>query len=158
VKVARVAETMDAIGPLRKPSDTARIHGRDEVQDDFNHKRIAAAVDSQLVAEGLTMVEAGGMADILVAYGAGFDRNLQITGSSSDWGGPFYRGNRSGSARTEEVVTGTLVIGMIDPETKSVVWRGVAVRDLDQKASPEKRDKNVNKAVGKIFEHYPPKK
>ena len=92
---------MDAMGALRKPNDTARSVAPARAlltQDDFNHKRIVAAVDSQLAAKGLTMVEAGGMADILVAYGAGFDRNLQITGSSSDWGGPFYRGNRSGSA------------------------------------------------------------
>jgi len=136
----------------------AWVHTREEVQDEFNHKRIVSAVDSQLSAKGLTRVEEGGMADVLVAYGAGFDRSLEIKGSSSDWGGPFYRGNRTGSARTEEVVTGTLAIGMVDPETKSVVWRGVASRDLDQNASPEKRDKNINKAVAKLFEHYPPKK
>ena len=55
-------------------------------------------------------------------------------------------------------MTGTLVIAMVDPETKSVLWRGVASKDLDQNASPEKRDKNINKAMGKLFEHYPPKK
>ena len=98
------------------------------------------------------------MADVLVAYGAGFDRNLGISGSSSGWGGAVYRGNRTGSARTEEILTGTLVVAMVDPETKSIVWRGTATRDVDQNASPEKRDKNINKAVAKLFEHYPPKK
>jgi len=136
----------------------AWVHTREEVQDELNHKRIVNAVDAQLSAKGLTKVQEGGMADVLVAYGAGFDRNLEINGSSSDWGGPLYRGNRTGSARTQEVVTGTLVIAMADPETKSVVWRGVASKDLDQTASPEKRDKNINKALAKLFEHYPPKK
>ena len=87
----------------------------------------------------------------------GIDRNLEINGSSSDWGGPLYRGNRTGSARTQEVMTGTLVVAMADPETKSVIWRGVASKDLDQSASPEKRDKNLNKAVAKMLEKYPPK-
>jgi hypothetical protein len=30
--------------------------------------------------------------------------------------------------------------------------------DLDPKASPEKREKNLNKAVEKLFKHYPPAK
>ncbi len=136
----------------------AWTHTQEELRDDFNHKRIVAAVDSQLAGKGLTKVQEGGMADVLVAYGAGFERNLAISGSSSDWGGPLYRGNRSGSARTEEITTGTLVVAMVDPETKSVLWRAMATRDVDQNASPEKRDKNVNKAVAKMLEKYPPKK
>jgi len=128
-----------------------------EIPDDFNHKRIVSAIDSQLAAKGLTKIEGETTPDVYVAYGAGFERNLQINGSSSDFGGPFYRGNRTGSARTEEVVTGTLVVGMIDVKTNAVVWRGAASRDLDPKASPEKKDKNINKAVSKMFEKYPPK-
>jgi hypothetical protein len=108
--------------------------------------------------KGLTKVAPDGMADVYVAYGAAFDRNLQVSGSSSDFGGPFYRANRTGSARVDEIVTGTLVVGMIDASSKSVVWRASASRDLDAKASPEKRDKAVNKAVAKMFSNYPPKK
>jgi hypothetical protein len=32
----------------------------------------------------------------------------------------------------------------------------VATRDLDVKATPEQREKNINKAVEKLFKHYPP--
>jgi len=56
-----------------------------------------------------------------------------------------------------EVVTSTLVVARADSETKSVIWRGVASKDLDQNASPEKWDKNLNKAVAKMLEKYPPK-
>ena len=136
----------------------AWTHTQEELRDELNHKRIVAAVDSQLTAKGLTRVQEGGMADVLVAYGAGFERNLAINGSSSGWGGAVYRGNRTGSARTEEILTGTLVVAMVDPETKSIVWRGTATRDVDQNASPEKHDKSINKGVAKLFEHYPPKK
>ena len=146
----------DKTADFSKIKTYAWIHGQ-ELQDELNHKRVVSAIDAQLAAKGLTRVEPNGIADVLVAYNAGFDRNLQIEGSSMDWGGPLYRGNRNGSARVAEIVTGTLVIGMIDPETKSIVWRGVATRDVDMKASPEKRDKNVNKTVAKLFEHYPPK-
>lgn len=128
-----------------------------ELQDDLNHRRIVAAVDSQLSAKGLTKVQPGSMADVYVAYGAEFDRNLQVNGSSSDFGGPFMRANRTGSARVDEIVTGTLVVGMVDANSKTVVWRASATKDLDTNANPEKKEKNLNKAVKKMFEHYPPK-
>jgi uncharacterized protein DUF4136 len=147
----------DKTADFSKIKTYAWVHGQ-ELQDELNHKRVVTAIDAQLAAKGLTRVEATGSPDVLVAYNAGFDRNLQIEGSSMDWGGPLYRGNRNGSARVAEIVTGTLVIGLLDPETKSVLWRGVATRDIDVKASPEKRDKNVNKAVAKLFDHYPPKR
>ena len=151
----KVTYDYDKATDFTKVRTYAWVHSREEVQDELNHKRIVAAVDSQLSAKGLTKVREGGMADVLVAYGVGLDRNLEIEGSSSNWGGPLYRGNRTGSARTQQVVTGTLVVAMADPETKSVIWRGVASKDLDENASPEKRDKNLNKAAEKMFEHYP---
>ena len=124
----KVTYDYDKATDFTKVRTYAWVHSREEVQDELNHKRIVAAVDSQFSAKGLTKVQEGGMADVLVAYGVGLDRNLEIEGSSSNWGGPLYRGNRTGSARTQGVVTGTLVVAMADPETKSVIWRGVASR------------------------------
>jgi hypothetical protein len=39
-----------------------------------------------------------------------------------------------------------------------LVWRGVASKALDPKASPEKRQKNLDKAVAKLMKNYPPPK
>jgi hypothetical protein len=36
-----------------------------------------------------------------------------------------------------------------------MVWRAAATKDLDSSASPEKREKSINKAVEKMFKHYP---
>jgi len=36
------------------------------------------------------------------------------------------------------------------------MWRGTASKEVDAKASPEKRDKNINKAAEKLFRNYPP--
>jgi hypothetical protein len=52
-------------------------------------------------------------------------------------------------------VVGTLAIDMVDAETRNIVWRGMATQELDAKASPEKREKNINKAAEKIFKNYP---
>jgi hypothetical protein len=49
-----------------------------------------------------------------------------------------------------------LGVDIIHPGTKEIVWRGVATKDLDLKASPEKRDENMNQVAQKLFQHYPP--
>jgi hypothetical protein len=46
---------------------------------------------------------------------------------------------------------------MYDSATKQLVWRGVASKTLDPKAKPEKKDKNVTKAVQKLLKNFPPK-
>ena len=128
------------------------------LKDELNHKRIVNAVDVQLASKGLVKVETSANPDVLVAYHAIFDRNLQINGFSSGWGGFRFGGNWSGSARAEEMLIGTLAVDMRDAKTRTVVWRGMARKDVDAKASPEKREKNISKAVEKLFKNYPPQK
>jgi len=45
---------------------------------------------------------------------------------------------------------------MYTPANHNLVWRGVASKTLDPKANPEKRQKNLNKAVAKLMKNYPP--
>lgn len=127
-----------------------------ELTDDLNHARVVRAIESQLAARGLTKVEAHANPDVLVAYHASFDRNLQINGYSSGWG-PRFGGSRSGTATTQEIVTGTIVIDILDASTRNVVWRGIASHELDPRAKPEKREKNIEKTAQKLFKNYPPK-
>jgi len=123
--------------------------------DDFNNKRVVAAIDSQLAAKGLKKVDANANADMLVAYHTRFERDVQLTGYSSGWA---RVGNRNGSARTEEVVNGTLVVDLVDAKSESLLWRGIAQKEIDPKANPDKRDHEVNKAVEKLFKKFPPTK
>jgi hypothetical protein len=44
---------------------------------------------------------------------------------------------------------------MMDAQTRNLVWRGLVTKELDAKASPEKKEKNINKAAEKIFKNYP---
>jgi hypothetical protein len=126
--------------------------------DQLNHQRVVNAIDVQLSAKGLTKVETPGEPDLLVAYHASFDKDLQITGFSSGWGGYRFGGTRSGSARTEELLVGTLVVDVVNAQTKTIVWRGTASREIDVNAKPETRDKNINKAADKLFKNYPPQR
>ena len=128
------------------------------LNDEFNHSRIVNAVNAQLASKGLTKVETSANPDVLVAYHASFDRDLEITGFSSGWGGYRFPGNRSGSARTAEILIGTLAVDIVDATTRTIVWRGLATKEVDVKADPEKREKNINRAAEKLFRNYPPKK
>ena len=47
---------------------------------------------------------------------------------------------------------------MIDAAKKQLVWQGRAVGTLDQDASAETRENNINAAVKQIFTKYPPVK
>ena len=119
------------------------------VGDDLNHARIMGAIDKQLAAKGVRRAASVAEADLLVTYHAIVTTEAAVTGSR-------FGINRFASARVEEVAVGSLVVDLRDGKTGAVVWRGVATRDLDAKASPEEREKNINKAVEKMFKHYPP--
>ena len=57
---------------------------------------------------------------------------------------------------TSTVYVGQLDLSMYDPKSKQLVWRGVASKTLDPKAKPEKKQKNITKAVTKLLKKYPP--
>jgi Domain of unknown function (DUF4136) len=142
-------------------ADFSRLHSYvwvrgTPVNDELNHKRIVDAIDKQLAAKGLGKAEGGANVEAFVAYHAAFSRDLQVNGFSSGWGGYRFGPARSGSARVEEILIGTLVVDIIDAKTGTILWRGIATKELDVRASPEKRDKNINRAAEKLFKNYPP--
>jgi hypothetical protein len=52
---------------------------------------------------------------------------------------------------------GTLVVDIADAKKGQLAWRGMGVKEVNQQTKPEKREKNINEAVKKIFKNYPPK-
>jgi hypothetical protein len=122
------------------------------LSDDLNHKRIVAAIDEQMMAKGFTRVGSAAHPDVLIAYHADFNKNLEINGFST--GPAAYRWGRS--ARVEEVVIGRLTVVMLSGDHRDLLWRGIATREVDPNADPDKRDKNINKAAEKLFKKYPP--
>jgi hypothetical protein len=122
------------------------------LDDDFNHRRIIVAVDSQLSAKGLRQAGIGERPDVYVAYHALFRSEVRVTGTGG-WG----VARRVGTARTEEIVQGTLVIDLISAEREELVWRGIATQEVDLLAKPEQREKNIRKSTEKLFRNYPPR-
>jgi hypothetical protein len=129
--------------------------------------RIAAAIDNELTAKGLTKATAN--PDVYVVYHVAFDKQKDISTFSSGYGGGYgpygygWGGGWAGGSSTttvRDILVGTLVIDMIDAKKGKgeMAWRGMATKEgIDVQAKPEKRDKNITKAVNKIFKNYPPK-
>lgn len=126
--------------------------------DKMNHERIIGAINTQLISKRLAMIDRQDNPDLLVAYHAAFDRDLQITGFASGFGGFRFPRSYSGTARAEDIVTGTLIVDLIDARTKTIVWRGTATKEINANAKPQQRDKNINRAAEKLFKNYPPVK
>ena len=132
--------------------------------DDLTDKQIKAAVDAQLAQKGLTKVQ-GDNADLYVAYQTAIGSEKQFTSFNSGWGyGPgWYGGGWYGggggitTGSTSTIYNGQLVVDMYSPQGHDLIWRGVVSKTLDPKAKPEKREKNLNKALTKLFKNYPPK-
>ncbi len=131
-------------------------------------KQIRDAVDAELSTKGLTKVDSDN-ADLFIAYQAGIGQEKQFSSYSTGWGygsGWGYRGwygpggmsSSTTYGSTDTVYIGQLVVDMYDSANKDLVWRGVASKTLDEKAKPEKQQKNLAKAVKKLLKNYPPVK
>jgi Domain of unknown function (DUF4136) len=137
------------------------IKGAQQV-DSLTDKQIKDAVDAGLAQKGLTKVDDN--ADIFVGYQTAIGTEKQFTSYNTGWGyGPgWYGGGWYGpsggmtTGSTSTIYTGQLVLDMYDPPDHDLIWRGVASKSLDPKAKPEKREKNLNKAVAKLLKKYPP--
>lgn len=132
--------------------------------DDLTDKQVKTSLDSALATKGLTKVD-GDTADLFVGYQVGIGTEKQFTSYSSDWGyGPgWYSGGWYGApgggtttGQTSTIYTGQLALDMYDSSHHDLVWRGVASKTIDPKAKPEKRQKNLDKAIAKMMKNYPP--
>jgi len=120
------------------------------VDDELNHRRIVSAIENQLLAKGLRPADANRKPDVLVAYHAAVGKDLQVVGQG-------FRFGPGASARVESILIGSLVVDIVDANTRAIVWRATASKDLDPGAGPEKRDKNISRTAEKMFRDYPPR-
>ncbi len=129
---------------------------RVDVGDQLLDQDIKRAVDEQLAGKGLRRVESGG--DLYVGYDAAISQEKQFDaigmGGPGWWGG--WGGWGDGRVTSSTIDIGKLIIGLFDPATKQLVWRGSAAKTLDIKKDPDKNYRNLEKAMVKLFKNYPP--
>jgi hypothetical protein len=140
------------------------IKGADQ-PDELTANKIKASIDAELSAKGMTKTESDD-ANLYVGFQTAIGTEKQFTsyntgwGYGGGWGGGWYgsgMGSTTTYGSTSTVYVGMLDLSMYDPAHKQIVWRGSASKTLDPKAKPEKKEKNINKAVAKLLKNYPPK-
>jgi Domain of unknown function (DUF4136) len=140
------------------------IKGADQ-PDALTAQKLTAAVDAELATKGLTKTDSD-TADLYIGYQTAIGTEKQFTsyntgwGYGPGWGGGWYGGGGMTSnttyGSTSTVYIGQLDLSMYDPADKQIVWRGTASKTLDPKAKPDKKEKNIGKAVKKLLKNYPP--
>jgi hypothetical protein len=125
--------------------------------------QIKAAIDSELATKGLERTESDA-ADLYIGYQVAVNQEKEYTTFNTGYGyGPgWYGGGWYGAGggittgTTSTINIGQLAVDIYSPTGKALVWRGAASKTLDTKAKPEKQQKNLAKAVKKLFKNYPP--
>lgn len=134
------------------------VPGGDKL-DSLTDKQLRSAIDEGLATKGLSKVE-GGNADMAVAYEVALTTEKQVTftGTGYGYGGRWGRMGGMGTVYgdTSTIPIGAVTLNMFDAGTKELVWQGVATKQIDPKAKPEKREKNMKKGVAKLLKNYPP--
>ena len=131
--------------------------------DDLNKKQLTDVIQQELAKKGFTLAS-GDNSDVVVSYQVAISTEKQINTWNDGWGmGPGWRGGWAGAPTMSQSTTSTLYVGelaldMYDASKKQLVWRAVASKTIDVKAKPEKREKNLHKALEKMLKKYPPKK
>src|SRR6185369_11539892 len=129
--------------------------------------QIIQAIDTQLALKGLSKTEEN--PDLYVTYQAAVNQEKQWNSYSTGgdmwgygrwggWGGyGGYGGGMQSTTTTSKTINiGTLNVDMYDVAQKNQVWRGAATKTLGSGKDPKKVDKNLNKAMAKLFKKYPP--
>jgi hypothetical protein len=133
--------------------------------NDLVDKQIKDALEAQLSQKGLSKVD-GDNADLYIGYQTAIGQEKSFTSyDSGGWGygpgwgrGGWYGGGGGGmtTGQTSTIYTGQIAIDMYDSAQKDLVWRGVVSKTIDTKAKPDKQQKNLTKALTKLFKKYPP--
>jgi hypothetical protein len=125
----------------------------------LNRDRIIAAVEAQMAAKGFTKSE---NADVILDVRI---KGEEIqTATATNTGGYGYGYGRWGygggfsttTVNYDKYVEGTLFVTLVDKVTEKIAWQGTGTKTLEENASAEKREQNIDYAVQQIFTNYPP--
>jgi hypothetical protein len=127
----------------------------------FMHKFIQDEIEKRLTAAGLTKAAAGATPDVWVTYHGAVQNNVELHSDSFGYGFGGYgmggwgmygygmAGPVSTTTRVVEYKEGTLIVDIVDPMKKELVWRGSSTPILISENN-EKTQKNISKALDQM--------
>jgi len=114
-------------------------------KNSFLDRRIRRAVEHELESQGY-YIEADGPTDALLAYHIVVEAHVDVGYAGYGYWGPRYHRRRYRE--------GTIIVDVIDSETRQLIWRGSA---SGQVGHPNGDPDQIKAAIAKIFEKFPPR-
>jgi hypothetical protein len=127
-----------------------------EKPDQILDTQIKQAIDKAMAAKGLTKA-AGDTADLAIGYQVALTQQQQWNAYSTGGYGARRYGGGMGTATSTTINIGTVALDMYDAAAKELVWKGQASKTVSNEKDPEKRQKNLDKAMAKLLKDFPPK-
>ncbi|MEX1667706.1 DUF4136 domain-containing protein [Zhongshania guokunii] len=153
---------------------------KDKIKDasldnDLVRERVLDAVDAELAAKGLILAADGMQPSVLVAYHLGKEDKVNFN-SFGSWYTHFayypcyYCDYQPGYGRgyfghghfydddiwVRSYEESSLMIDIIDPVTKKLVWRGTSKRVMPSLTTPEERRQYIRETVAAVLAKFPP--
>lgn len=126
--------------------------GKVQTSNPLWQTRIQDAVDKELQAKGWQRSQNGG--DVVIAAVGSTKDQQEYQTFYDGMGGWRWRGFGETTTTVNTYRVGTLVIDMYDANSKNLIFRGTATDTLSK--DPEHNEKNLEKAVNKMFKKFPP--
>jgi len=137
--------------------------GDARIDNALTDSRIRNAVDQSLLAKGFVKLQTG-TPDFLVAYQAAIEAKTDVTtinrpssfGMMGGYSSSAYFAYSNNETFVTEYDEGSLLIDIVNPKTKELMWRGSGKATVLENAKPEKREKRISEGVAKILAEFPP--
>lgn len=126
----------------------------------LNRDRLIKATEAEMAAKGFTKSDnPDAILDLRIK---GEEVQTATATTTGGYGYGYGRWGYGGGFSTTQVnydkyVEGSLFITLVDKATEKIVWQGTGKKTLDENASTQKKEENINYAVKQIFTNYPPK-
>ena len=120
--------------------------------------RLRRVVDEVLSDEkGFEKAPVPPTADLLLAYYVSFHEELEVDYAVHGYYAPYrygyWPGYGYGAAHVRSYAVGTVVLDIVDRETKQLVWTGWVQRAVNDPNPPSSR---IQKTVESLLENFPP--
>ena len=120
-------------------------------------KRVLEAIVNEMQKKGFVKADSEN-SDLIIYTQAGTAEKMNVTdygyGYGSWWGPYPYGRNIDVSYYTQ----GSLIIDLVDNAKDELIWRGIGTAVIQDRGTPEERQKFIDEAVAKILTDYPPTK
>lgn len=119
--------------------------------NELNDKRIKTAVSNELTSRGYRLVEE--QPGLIVHYHIVVTEEALVSPESFSYNySPYWT---EALANLSPYREGTLIVDLMDSQSKNLVWRGWAVSAISDDYKPKQIDALIKKAVTKMFNRFP---